>query len=379
MEDESDSATTSISCSEPPLPGDTNVGTKGSGVWKTLTTWKKKLVTQEDFLHVHKILGVLVLISFLYRMTQLFDDMGFPSHPEWTVPTILLHWLLPISALQFRIPVRRIRDGGRIWPQFRWHSIAFTSRSCFCVLLYYYEHQYHWQPQYWINYLVLMANMALVDASTWYYGPEFSSNTIREIEAPGFVKFAFSLMQFNASMGMLFGLRSYAIPYFMLYVIQLTPFIGTLRRKGLFPSDIGGALLYALLLVSSFAVQSIQYYRAGGERLHLFVRTGALAAAVLRLAPLPSDLWPLQNKYVIWTILYAVVQQVRPMLLTGTNATPAPSAESVFGRIVTDLFTMRVTFVALFSLLILSGYMKIQSGYYPKNVQDAKKETKKLQ
>jgi hypothetical protein len=359
------------------LPGSANGVGNDSSAWKTLSTWKKKLVTQEDFLHVHKILGILVLISFLYRLTQLFDDMGFPSHPALTLPTILVHLLLPISALQFRIPVRRIRDGGRIWPQFRWHSIAFTSRSCFCVLLYYFEHKYHWKPQYWINYVVLIANMAAVDAATWYYGPDFSSNTIREIEAPGFVKFAFSLMQFNASMGMLFGLRCYAIPFFMLYVIQLTPFIGTLRRKGLFPSDIGGAILYTLLLVSSFTVQSVEYYKAGGEQLHLFIRSVALASAVMRLAPLPLFMWPLQNKYIIWTIMYVIVCQVRPLLLTGVDDSPQ---SSVFLKsVVTDLFTMRAIVATLFSLLMLSGYIKIQSGYYPKNVQEAKKEIKKQQ
>jgi hypothetical protein len=345
-----------------------------SNAWSTLSEWKKKLVTDEDFLHLHKILGVLVLASFLYRLTQIFDDMAFPSHPELTLPTIFVHWVLPITALQFRIPTRRIRDGGRIWPQFRWHSVAFTSRSCICLLLYYCEHKYHWIPQYWINFVILMANMAAVDAVNWYYGPDFTSNTIRDLEAPGFVKFFFSLMQFNAAVGILFGLRCYSIPFFMLYAVQVTPFIGTLRRKGLFTSDLGGAILYGSLLVAGFTVQSIQYHRAGGEILHLVVRSMVLSSALLRLSLLPKYLWPLQNKYVIWTIMYGIVRQVRPIFLSGEDA---PQPPEFLRNVITDLLTMRIIVATLFSVVLVSCYFKTQSGYYPKNVKDAKQQIKK--
>lgn len=344
-----------------------------------LSELKKKLVTREDFLHMHKILGVLVLISFFYRLTQLLDDMAFPSHPEVTLPTIFLHWFLTISSFQFKIPPRRIRDGGRIWPQYRWHSLAFTSRSCICLLVYYFEHKYNWAPQYWINYAILMANMAAADTATWYYGPEFSSNSVREIEAPGALKFFFSLMQFNGAAGLLFGLRSYAIPFFMLFAVQLVPFIGTLRRKGIFTSGLGGAILNGILLVAGFTVQAIQYHKAGGEALHLFVRSIVLAAAFLRLAPLPQFLWPLQNKYVIWTIMYEVVCQVRPiLLLQGGGDVPQPPVSSEFLRnVVTDLVLMRSIVATLVIALMIACYMKVQGGYYPKNVQDAKQQIKK--
>jgi hypothetical protein len=384
--------------SQPPPSGETNGACNGNGAtygngaktygngaangsysnpWNTLLELKKKLVTLEDYLHVHKILGILVLISFIYRLTQFFDDMGFSSHPELTLPTILVHWLLTVSSFQFRIPPRRIKDGGRIWPQYRWHSLAFTTRSCLCMLLYYYEEKYHLEPHYWINYVILMANMAAVDATNWYYGPEFSSNTIRDVEGPEFVKFFLSSMQFNSMIAILFGLRYFATPFYMLYTIQLTPFIGTLRRKGLFNSNLGGSILYTSLLVGGFTVQSIQFLKAGGEILFLFVRSIALAAALLRLSPLPRFLWPLQNKYVIWTTMYPIVCLVRPILLKGDASTSLSYAPDFLRSAVTDLFTMRIIVASLFSALVLSGFIKVQSGYYPKNVQDAKK-TKKL-
>ena len=337
---------------------------------------KERLVTEEDFLHLHKISGILVLISFLYRMTLLFDDMGFVSHPALTLPTIFVHWLLPITAFQFRIPKRRIRDGARIWPEYRWHAFAFTSRSCLCLLVYYYEHIHQLPPSYWINYLLLMANMMGADLATWYYGSEYSSKSVREIQAPGFVKFFLSVMQFNASVAILLGVRSFAMPFFMLYTVQLTPFIGTLRRKGLFNSIVAGGALYISFLVGGFTVQSLSYHKAGGELLHLVARSLVILAALLRLSPFPKFLWPLQNKYVIWTIMYAIVSLVRPILFNDA-VSPAFYAPSFLRSMITDVVQMRITVAMLFSTLLLSCYIKVRSGYYPKDVKEAK-QVKKL-
>jgi hypothetical protein len=85
--------------------------------------WKEKLITHEDAYHSHKILGVLVLAIIIWRFAMVlvdFDsDMGFESHPNWTFPTLLVHIALNLSSLQFKIPKQRIKDGGRIWPEYR--------------------------------------------------------------------------------------------------------------------------------------------------------------------------------------------------------------------------------------------------------------------
>jgi hypothetical protein len=85
--------------------------------------WKEKLITHEDAYHSHKILGVLVLGIIIWRFVMVivdFDsDMGFASHPNWTFPTLLVHLALNLSSLQFKIPKQRIKDGGRIWPEYR--------------------------------------------------------------------------------------------------------------------------------------------------------------------------------------------------------------------------------------------------------------------
>ena len=109
-------------------PGDDNDGmtsprTAPAGPEKKsssiLSIWKEKLITREDAYHHHKILGILALLSMALRfgMVGQQTDMGFASHPEWTWPTLALHFALTVSSFQFKIPPKRIKDGGRICKQ----------------------------------------------------------------------------------------------------------------------------------------------------------------------------------------------------------------------------------------------------------------------
>lgn len=102
------------------------VDNKG-GSFAGVAQWKKQLVTKEDAFHIHKTLGMLCLVSFLFRLALAGEsDMGFGAaqYPALTVPTIVLHLLLSLSALEFKIPQRRISSGYRIWPEYRLHSIG---------------------------------------------------------------------------------------------------------------------------------------------------------------------------------------------------------------------------------------------------------------
>jgi hypothetical protein len=81
----------------------------------TAKTWKEQLVTSEDPWHVHKILGVACLLSYAWRFSMAgTEDMGFATHPELTLPTLLLHELLTLSSFIFQIPRKRIKTGDRI-------------------------------------------------------------------------------------------------------------------------------------------------------------------------------------------------------------------------------------------------------------------------
>jgi hypothetical protein len=90
---------------------------KGEGV-AGLSEWKKQLITKEDPMHLHKSLGILCVLSYLFRLVQTGEtDMGFATMTAWTIPTVLLHLALNVSALEFKIPNKRISSGYRIWPE----------------------------------------------------------------------------------------------------------------------------------------------------------------------------------------------------------------------------------------------------------------------
>lgn len=73
-----------------------------------LTNMRSGLLTKEDVLGLHKLLGFSCLCSIALRLCQVGDgDMGFRN--DWTTPTtIALHLLLSLSSFIFDIPAKRI-------------------------------------------------------------------------------------------------------------------------------------------------------------------------------------------------------------------------------------------------------------------------------
>jgi hypothetical protein len=238
------------------------------------------------------------------------------------------------------------------------------------MALYYYEEQIDHQnhntasgsPQshrtrfYFMNYIIHMGNMGAVELVNYMVGEEQRSNTIRDVEASGYAKFLFSTMQFNIMAIILIGIPYYAIPFYALITIQITPFIGTLRRKSIFNSNFGGKFLYAAMLVGGFVIQSYCYHKAGGEKLHLFGRIIGLYAALLRFSHvIPQELSLLQNKFVIWTIMYMITNHYRSRDYNTL-----------------DVVHLRILLVIVLVLLGWTAHHKVQSGYYPKDVKEAK-------
>jgi hypothetical protein len=275
-------------------------------------TWQEKLITKEDVFHHHKVLGVLVLLVMLIRFAMLGQesDMGFLSHPQFTLPTILLHFLLNLSSFQFRIPERRIKDGGRIWPEYRLHAAVFAIRSMVTILLYHVERMYHLAPNYNYNYLIVVGGMLAADMASYSVSRKHRSRSIRDLDAHPAVKFFFSFMQFNANAGMLYGLRRCTLPYLGIFVVQTTPFVATLRRKQVFTSDWGGLFVYSAFLVFG-AVFITQDYMNDGPKTFWIVRSLGQMAALQRMTPLPSSFALLQNKYVVWTTSFLLLRQIR--------------------------------------------------------------------
>jgi hypothetical protein len=199
---------------------------------------KRGLFTHEDTFNVHKILGLPCLLHFIVRTLSVpvapMSDMGFDASTG-TLFIILWHLSLSVSSLVFRIPKVRIKEGSRIWPEFRLHSIVFACRSLACMSLVWIEQRYdpHGEPRYWANVAIVFATLVCADAATSSVDPSSRSNTIRGLETSAAYKFAFSFMQFLGTCGCLVGLRAYAAQFAIVFIIQVYAFTLTLRRKNL--------------------------------------------------------------------------------------------------------------------------------------------------
>jgi hypothetical protein len=203
-----------------------------------LTRARRGLFTHEDPFNVHKMLGFPCLAHFVVRTTSLprspLSDMGF-TESRVTIFVIVLHLCLSCTSLVFKLPKQRIKEGSRIWPEFRLHSIVFACRSLACMTLTWLERRYDplGPPRYWANVLIVFATLLAADAATSSVDAVSRSNTIRGLDTAPLYKFAFSYMQFLGTCGCLVGLRYFAAQFAIVFIIQTYAFTLTLRRKNL--------------------------------------------------------------------------------------------------------------------------------------------------
>jgi hypothetical protein len=280
---------------------------------KKLAYAKKQLITKEDPYHVHKILGILCLISFVFRFYNVGEsDMGFDLYPHLTIPTMLLHFSLNLSSFLFRIPKKRITHGGRIWPEYRIHSLVFVTRSLMVMAWYLLERYCGWEPNYFVNYAIIMFTFLINDMTSLYVIEEkYQSNSVRGLDMRPTFKFLFSMAQFNATANQLLGMRRFTIPFLVLFPVQTTAFIGTLQRKNL----IGyiGLLLYAIVILNNIRIQFYEYSRQPPQ-IHLTLRIIMIGCFLIRLSNLPKIFHLIQTRYGVWTLAYIILSYYRPHL-----------------------------------------------------------------
>jgi hypothetical protein len=198
--------------------GDTTAAVTG------LAAWKKQMITKEDPSHVHKTLGILVLISYIYRLSQCTfgNDLGFADKPNWTIPTVLLHLALNLSSFEFQIPKQRIKGGYRIWPEYRAHSLVFLFRSLAMMTLFWIEKEWNIPENHVWNLVIVVATMAAADYASILYGKDYQSGFARELDVPGIVRYFFSMAQLHATSMCLLGQRRYTMQFLMVIIIQGT-------------------------------------------------------------------------------------------------------------------------------------------------------------
>jgi len=96
-----------------------------------------KFFTREDRFQIHKVLGVYVLLHYIYRHFRVFaghPTAGFDG--SWaSFLTVVPHALLSSSSFIFHVPRERVADRPMIWQEFRGHNVTFALRSALSFFL----------------------------------------------------------------------------------------------------------------------------------------------------------------------------------------------------------------------------------------------------
>jgi cytochrome b involved in lipid metabolism len=123
---------------------DTSTTTIPAHVKSDVPRWRQKLFTNEDPRGVHKILGVYVLLHFLYRFAHMYfgDPSAGLGNRRGKGPGVFAalclapHGLLSLSSLIFHtVPRERIVGKPMIWQEYRVHNVAFGVRSVVTAFL----------------------------------------------------------------------------------------------------------------------------------------------------------------------------------------------------------------------------------------------------
>ena len=214
-----------------------------------------RLVTHEDPFHLHKMLGVYVLLHF-FSQFALYVSTG---SMYLAAPLIWPHMALHASSFAFKVlPVRPTSGRGRmfVWQELRVHAAVFAMRQCLCVLY----------PQYGPVYV--MGTMAAADAATWALGTP-GLTTVRGCShktSRSMVKRAagafFSISQLGGTLICSGAFQPHGVnpilAFSALPAIQTSPFGMTLLRKNLI-GKVTWQVAYSFQLVLAYLVWYAEY------------------------------------------------------------------------------------------------------------------------
>lgn len=290
-----------------------------------------KLKTHEDPYHLHKGLGTLSLLSFIYRYGYVYNTtgtLGFEGTAfDWA--TMIVHTLLAFSSQLFRVPKHRLENKPMvIYEEYRQHAMVFTTR-CFSVFVL----ATSW-PQIAalsngylpetapvaVIPLVVAAHHRLADRITAIHGngsTAVRANVDKKVEDG---KMGLKISEMYKKVGLLYSyyqflaVASHILPnerladlaYNAIIAIASSAFMMTLYRKRIIRGSTH-MVMYSLCLVLS-AFHIVRLIGLGTSAL-------ALCAFLVRVN-LPRQY---SNKYVIWTIFLASMQWEHMHVLKNTT------------------------------------------------------------
>ena len=269
-----------------------------------LSQWRKGLFTREDKFNVHKLCGFPVLAHYAIRIAAVpRDTKNLRFDGSLLTPACLaVHLMLSCTSLVFHIPTKRIKEGSRIWPEFRLHSIVFACRSIATMMITWAEQRFEAEPIYAANVVVVFCTLLAADAAS-RNAAGGSSGTIRDQDAHPLWKYSVSFMQFLGTCGCLIGIRAFAAQFMILFIIQTYAFTLTLRRKNLVTHN-QTLFFYVCQLTLGTTISFLEVHRAGGlDAMFMFCALSTFAFFLRAGLGL--------SKYLMWGIMAVICQGAR--------------------------------------------------------------------
>ena len=261
-----------------------------------------KLSTREDKYGIHKTLGILSVLSFIYRYGYVYNvkgTLGFDGMRskmrfyflDWA--TMLIHLLLACSSIIFRVPKRRISNKPMvIYEEYRQHAMVFTFR-CFVVFSLAYLIPDDIRPGWCVPLGVMVCHL-LADRITSIHGTPGNTAvraTQKRMKISTFYRYVgklYSLYQFLAiGSHILPNVRLADLGYNAIIAIQSSAFMMTLYRKRIVRGRTHMVVYSFCLIVSAFHIIRLLGYRS------VLLVIGAFLTRI----NLPRKY---SNKYVIW-------------------------------------------------------------------------------
>ena len=214
------------------------------------------LISKHDFFHIHKFLGFICLIHFVYRIYLIFIYSNAFFNNNLDIFCILLHLFLNISSLYFQLNKNRNFNIPIIWTEFRAHNLLFVARQVLCTINHYI------MPQFWslynLNIIIVLLTLKLASIITNLYG-NIEDRTTNKMPYPEnldnkyikLTKLFYTTAQLGATCFSIYGNET--LCFSPIIALQLSPFMMTLIKKNIIKTNTYH-LVYTLALLINYPI-----------------------------------------------------------------------------------------------------------------------------